>query len=146
MAFPAVLFGLPADEEPHVRIERAEFLLHFQKGPRIRNRRADFQPVADDSGITEQSADFLIVVARHFRGIKSVKHFVVPRAFFQNRIPAQPRLRTLQNQELKPFAVVVNGHTPLLVVIRNVQFIRRPGTTHNALFVFLHEQNFLRES
>src|SRR5438552_18855117 len=55
VAFPAVLFGLPADEEPHERIESAVYLLHFQKGPRIRYHRYDFHPIAYDSYIKSQS-------------------------------------------------------------------------------------------
>src|SRR5207253_9150541 len=34
------------------------------------------------------------------------------------------------NQKLKPLLLVVNGHAPLLVMIRSVQLIRRPRTTY----------------
>jgi hypothetical protein len=39
-------------------------------------------------------------------------------------------LRAFQNQKLKPLVLVVHRHAPLLVVVRNVQLIRWPSTTH----------------
>src|SRR5205814_9607181 len=42
----------------------------------------DFKAAADDSGVAEQLADFLFVVARHFLRIESVKHTSRYRARF----------------------------------------------------------------
>src|SRR6266576_2767919 len=87
---------------------------------------------ASDSGVAEQFADFLFVVARHCLRIESVKHFAIPRAFSQNGVPAQSRLRPFQHQELKPFVLVVHGHAPFLVMIGNVQLAFCPDTTHRS--------------
>src|SRR5258708_21398657 len=61
VGFPGVLLWPTAGEAPDVRIERAEFFLNFEKGARVANSGIDFQPVANDSGIAEQFADFLFV-------------------------------------------------------------------------------------
>src|SRR5258707_665015 len=87
-----------------------------------RNARAlpiglDFQSVADDSGVAEQFLHLLLVIARYFLWIESVKHFAIPRAFPQDCVPAQSRLRPFQYQELKPLVLVMYGHTPFLIMI-----------------------------
>src|SRR5438034_1677426 len=62
---------------------------------------------ADDSGIAEQFADLLLVVAGDFSGIKSVKHFAVPRAFPQDGVPAQTRRSEEHTSELQSHSDLV---------------------------------------
>src|SRR6267378_4298826 len=92
-----------ADEAPDVGVKGAEFFLHFEEGAGVADGGVDFKAVAHDSSVAEQFADLLLVVVRHFLRIKSVKHFAIPRALLQDRVPAQSRLRPFQHQELKPF-------------------------------------------
>jgi len=129
MGFPGVLLRLTADEPPDVSVKGAELFLDLKEGAGVADGGVDFKAVADDSGVAEQFADLLLVVAGDFSGIKSVKHFAVPRAFPQDRVPAQARLRTFEGQELEPFLLVVHGHTPFLIVIGNIQLLLRPVTT-----------------
>ncbi len=106
MGFPGVLFGPTADEAPNVGVKGPKFFLNFQEGAGIADGGVDFQAIADDSGVAEQFVGFLFVVACHLGGIKSVKYFAIPRAFSQDRVPAQSRLRAFQYQELKPFVLL----------------------------------------
>src|SRR6267143_3262628 len=134
VGFPGVLFGLTADEAPNVSVKRAEFFLNFQEGAGVADGGVNFKAVANDSSVAEQFADLLFVVARDFLRIESIKYFAIPRAFLQDCVPTQSRLRAFQYQELKPRALVMHGHTPFLVVIRNVQLTFRPVTTHQIGF------------
>ena len=93
VGFPSVLFGLAADEAPDVGVEGAEFFLNFQEGAGVTDGGVDFEAVADDSGVAKQFANLLFVVARHFLRVESVKHFAISRAFLQDRVPTQSRLR-----------------------------------------------------
>jgi len=98
--FPGVLFGLAADEAPDVCVKGTEFFLDFEEGASVTDGGVDFEAVANDSGVAEQFADLLFVVARDFGGIESIKYFAIPRAFLQDRVPTQSRLRAFQYQEL----------------------------------------------
>src|SRR5437773_11001867 len=95
MGFPGVLLRLTADEPPDVGVKGAELFLDLKEGAGVADGGVDFKAVADDSGIAEQFADLLLVVAGDFSGIKSVKHFAVPSAFPQDGVPAQTRLRKI---------------------------------------------------
>ena len=129
---PGVLLGFAADKPPDVGIECAKFLLQLQKCLCIPNRGFDFQAVADDAGIGEQLANLPLVVAGHLLGIETVEDFAVALALAQDGVPAQPGLGPLQDEELEEFAVVVDRHAPLRVVIRNVDGVLRPGAANNA--------------
>src|SRR5260370_11454103 len=129
VSFQGVLFGLTADEAPNVGVEGAELFLHFEESAGVADGGVDFQAVADDSGVAEQFANFLFVVARDFLRIEPVKHFAIPRALLQDPVPPQPRLRSFPYQELEPLVFVMHGHAPYLVVIGDVQLTLRPGTT-----------------
>src|SRR5208283_1343563 len=59
-----------SDELPDVTIERAEFLLYCEERLRVRNCSRDFQAVAHDTCVGKQRADFSLVVAGNFLGIK----------------------------------------------------------------------------
>ena len=120
------LHRLPAGELPDVRVEAAEFALHRKKRPRVRNGGGDFQPVANDARIGEQGAHFLRVVLRDFRGVEAVEDFAVALALPQDRFPAEPRLRALEDQEFEEHAVVVDGHTPFFVVVADHEVALRP--------------------
>src|SRR5882762_3420406 len=93
VGFPGVLFRLAANEAPDVRVKGAEFFLNFQEGAGVTDGGVDFEAVANDSGVAEQFADLLFVVARDFLRIESIKYFAIPRALLQDCVPTQSRLR-----------------------------------------------------
>ena len=59
---PGVLLRMPAHELPNVRVKTPELILDLEKGLRIPDGGFNFQPVADNAGIAEQFAYFLLAV------------------------------------------------------------------------------------
>src|SRR4029077_9773654 len=58
--------------------------------------------------------------------VKSIERLAVALALSQNRLPAQARLRTLQDEEFKEEAVVMHGHAPLFVMVARQNAVLRP--------------------
>ena len=134
---PRVHPRLAPDELPDIAIERSKFLLHSEKCARIGNGRLDLQSVANNPLIAKQRLDLAPVVARNFCGIKAGKSGTIVLALPQNRVPAQPGLRSLQNQKLKQDAIPVLGHAPFAIVIPNRQRVCSPPAPDHALAALL---------
>src|SRR6266404_3744746 len=133
---PRILLRPPTHKSPHVRVKRPKLFLHLQERLRISDRRRNLQPIPDNPRVPQQRPHFFLVIPRHFLRIEPVKHFPVPRPLPQNRVPTQSRLRALQYQKLKPRPLVVHGHAPFLIMIRNAQLIPRPGAANHFSFSF----------
>ena len=146
---------LPADEAPHVPVERAEFFLHRQERARIGDGGRDFQAIAHDAGVPEQPPDVARAKARHARGVEVRERLAVILALAQNRNPAQARLRALEHQKPEVFAVVVYRNTPLGVVVADIQRIAAAPTatwfipvvcTKNILLIPCHSRSNVSEA
>src|SRR5690242_1009176 len=118
---PRVVHGFAVDETPQVAVERAEFLLHREERARVRDRRVDLEPVADDAGIREQLPRTRRVEARDLLGIESGEHLAVVLALVQHGLPAESGLRALEHEHLEQMPVLVLGHAPLAIVVLEVQ-------------------------
>src|ERR1700722_9322888 len=125
-AAPRMPQRFPAGELPDVRIEAAEFTLHFQKGLRVRNRGSNLQAISNDARIGEQCSHFSGVVPGNFGSVESIEHLAVALALPQDRLPTESRLRALKNQEFEQAAVVVDGHAPLFIVVASHGVALRP--------------------
>src|SRR5271170_3005049 len=69
-----------------------------------------------------------------FFSIKIVEGFAVAVALAQHRQPAQARLRAFQAQHFEQLAIVADRHSPLSIVVGDVQRIRRaPGAAQLAV-------------
>src|SRR5690606_7707922 len=108
---------LAAGESPDIPVEAAEFLLDLQKRPGIENGGANFEAIPDDSRVLQESPNLGGVVARYFARIEVVVSLAVISPLLENRRPAQARLRTLENQEFKQLAVIVDRHAPFPVMV-----------------------------
>src|SRR5438270_671483 len=53
-------------------------------------------------------------------------------ALAKDRLPGEPGLRALEQQELEEHAVVVHRHAPLGVVVRDAERRGRPGAAHDS--------------
>src|SRR6478736_4847895 len=51
-------------------------------------------------------------------------------ALIENRVPTQSSLRSFEDEEFEECAVVVQRHTPLLIVVADRQLVIRPSTTY----------------
>ena len=117
------------NKSPDVRVETAELLLYVQKSFGILNRGRDLQAIANDSFVREQLLNPALIVSCDLSRVEIVESAPVILAFSQNRFPAEPGLRTFENQKLEQCPIVVNGDTPLTIVIIDRQWSLCPGTT-----------------
>jgi hypothetical protein len=128
---PTILFRFAADKAPQVTVETAELFPNREKGVRILDRRRNLQSVAHDPGVAEQPFQIARAVAHDRFRAKTVERFTVVLAFIENRRPAQTGLRALEDQKLEELSVVMDRHAPFLIVVGDVGFGSRPGTTRH---------------
>src|SRR5690606_25183585 len=108
---------------PHVRVEAAELLLHLEKAPRVRDRRLDLLPIADQARIGEQPLDRTAVEAGDARGIEAGECAPIALALAEHRAPAQSGLCRLEDQKLEVRVVVMDRHAPLSIVVVEVLLV-----------------------
>jgi len=133
---PMVLLRAAAYELPHVTVERAEFPLHGEKRGRVGNCGRDLQPVAHNPSVAQKRPHFTLVVARDLRRIEPIERPPVILALVENRLPAQTRLRTFEDQELEEHAVAVHRLAPLVIVVLDHQRLLRPMAAALLFFGF----------
>src|SRR5204862_2824598 len=93
------------------------------------DRRRNLQSVAHDPGVAEQPFHIARAVTRDLLRTKTVERFAIVLPFLENRRPAEPGLRALEDEKFKQLSIVVNRHAPFLIMIADVWFSSRPGTT-----------------
>src|SRR5205814_5163042 len=128
---PMILFRFAADETPKVSVETAELFPDREKRFRILDCRRNLQSVPHDPGVAEQPFHIARAVARDLFRAKSVERLAIVFPFLENRCPAQSGLCALEDQKLKQLSIVMNRHAPLLIVVGEVWFVNRPGTTRH---------------
>ena len=122
---PGVLGRASVDETPDVAVEAAELLLHGQERAGVVDGRVDLQPIPDDPAVGQQALHLACTVAGHGLRIEAVECAAIALPPTKNRQPAQTRLRALEHQHLEEAPVIVQRHSPLLVVIRDVERVGR---------------------
>ena len=84
---------------------------------RILDSGFDFEAVANDAGVEEQTVNVFLSVAGDTRDLEVVKGLSVVPPLLQNRQPAQPGLRPFQNEKLKKASVIMNRNAPFSIVV-----------------------------
>src|SRR5688572_19197519 len=109
----------------------AVLLLELQEGTGIAHRRLDLQTIAHDARILQQPLDVTLAKARDALGIETGKRGAIAFALVQDRRPRKARLRALQDQELELLALIPHRHSPLGVVIGEIELValQSPVTT-----------------
>src|SRR5881394_1312505 len=128
---PTILFRFDAEKTPEVSVETAELFPDREKRFRILDCRRNLQPVPHDPGVAEQPFHIARAVARDLFRAKSVERLAIVFPFLENRCPAQSGLCALEDQKLKQLSIVMNRHAPFLIVVGEVWFVNRPGTTRH---------------
>src|SRR6478735_5908686 len=110
---------------PGGRRERPEELVelsraHLGHEARVRDRREDLRPLADDAGVGREALDVVVAEPGDDLGLEAGEHLAEPRTVAHVRDPRQPRLEALQAQLLVERPVAVQGPPPLLVVVAAV--------------------------
>ena len=83
----------------------------------IAAHRGNFHPVPHDTGVIAQLQQRRILHGGHPLDIKIMKGRTVTCAFAQHDIPAETGLRAFKGQHLEKMPVIMDRHTPFLVMI-----------------------------
>ena len=123
--------GLSVDETPDILVEATELFLHGEETLGVVNSGKDLCPVTDDARIVQQQLELTLAKARDLVRFETGKGRAIILSFSQDRVPAQARLRCLQDEKLKDQAVVMNRHAPLAIVVLDVIILGKidPRTT-----------------
>src|ERR1700688_953404 len=128
-------------ELPNVAVEGALGSLDLKIRPGVGIERLDFESISDDAGIQQQAPALRVAVAGHLLRVENVECFAVGRALVQNGQPAQAGLRAFETQHLEELPVGMHGHSPLDVVIGDIQRVRRaPRAAQLAVAMTLRSQ------
>ena len=106
-----------ADKSPYVSVERTEFFPRYQELFGICDCRFDFEPVAYDARVMEETLDVLVVVTRNLRGVESMECLAVVFTLVENRLPIESCLCTLQYEKLEQGPVVMHRDAPLFIMV-----------------------------
>src|SRR5207244_6813469 len=106
-----------AREARYVPIAAAALLLHLQKTPRIGHGACDLQPVADDARISQQASHISLSESCYLLRVEVFKRLLEVISLAQDRDPAQPRLKALENEHLEDLPILMDRHAPFLVMI-----------------------------
>lgn len=134
-AFEPVDGRFMIDEIPEVAVERAEFLLNLEKGLGVPDRALDLQAVPDDALVLHQSMKIFPGEHRDLFDIPVRECFLVGWLSFQNGCPGETGLRSFKSQELKESLIVMDRHTPYVVVIVPHGLVLRPATSAGVFHV-----------
>lgn len=126
---PPIDPGLPVHELPEVGIEAAEFFLHSQYCPGVANGRLDLEPIADNAWVGQQPSYLALSKGCDKERVEVLEGQPVAVPLLKDDLPAKPRLRAGQNQELKQLPVIMHRHTPFLIMVDAEQVRARPGAT-----------------
>jgi hypothetical protein len=124
---PAIDPGLAADERPEQLVEAAG----GDRRLRVRDRRLDLQPVADDARVGEQPLDVAWAESGDCLDGETGERAPVTGPLVQDRRPRQPGLGALEDEQLEEMPLVVRRDAPFLVVVGEVERVafRRPRAT-----------------
>jgi Outer membrane protein beta-barrel domain len=119
------------NEFPEKAIKGGPFLFHLEIRASIGNERMDFKSIADDAFIHQQLLNACFRVPSHFLGVKMIKRFSVIFPLVEDRLPTQTGLGALKIDQLKERAIIVEGNSPLLVMILNIKRVTQfdPSTS-----------------
>ena len=120
---PGVYNRRAAAERPQEFREANARLSQFQPRLSIRNCRPHLEAVAHDARVFQKQGNFSVAVPCDTLRVEAVESLPISLPLPQDGVPAQARLRPLENQHLEEPAVVAQGDTPFLIVVGHVERI-----------------------
>lgn len=119
---------------PDVGSERSMFTLHVQKRLSVGDGRCDFEPVADDARVVQQTVYVIWTITRNSLGVEAVEGRDEMLPLAQDGDPGEPGLEAFKEQPFKKGAIIVAGYAPFFVVVRDVERIAaNPGATNRGV-------------
>jgi hypothetical protein len=110
---------------PDELLQRLACLAQRDSGAGVRNRRLDLAPVADNPRVTEEPLDVGLTEGRDSIDLEACERRPESLALAQDRQSGEPGLEALEAEPLVDAALVAHRPAPLLVVVGEVQGIRR---------------------
>ena len=118
-----------AHEAPEEGAEAALRLLKLEEGPGIADRGAHLLTIADDSRILQELRDLPAVVADHALRVEAVERLEEACTLVEDHAPRESRLEAVQHELGEQLAIVVERHSPFLVVVGEHQRVVAAGPT-----------------
>ncbi len=103
--------------------ERAELGLQQEDALGVENRRLDFEPIPDDTGIAHQASLILLVVRGNPRNLITVTGAPEVILFFENRLPREPRLIDLKQKAAEEFVVAVDARAVVAIMVDAMEIV-----------------------
>lgn len=103
--------------------ERTKLFFQLQDPLGIDDRRIDFEPVADDAGISQQAGTIRYSVSSDSQYIETIIRMMEVIRFFQDRIPGKTCLVDLQDETFKKPVIALYWKSIPGIMIDPVQFI-----------------------
>src|SRR4030042_665287 len=112
-----------SNKPPDKRVERTELLLNFRKSTSVVHSRRYLRPVSNYIGVAGEVPYVFVGVLGYLLRVEIIKSF--PQGFSspEYEFPSQTRLKTFQNEKLEQRSVIMDGNTPLLIMILNIKRI-----------------------
>src|SRR3954454_15394314 len=92
---------LAIHERPDVCVEGAALILNRQKLPGVDDGALHLEAVSNDARVHQDLFESSVIELRHKIGIETRESGTIPFALFENGLPAQTGLCTLEHQELE---------------------------------------------
>ena len=115
--------GRSGHHSHEIGVERPLGLDHVEHGPGIAHRGFDLGPVANDARVGHQPLAVALVERGHGRRLKSRERRPETVALAQDGQPRQAGLERLERKHLEQPRVVSFGRAPLVVVIRDKEWV-----------------------
>ena len=131
-AAPPVLPRFASHKAPEVTVETPHFFSERKKRLRILDRSGDLEPISHDPGVAQQPPHITRAVASDLLCAEPVERSLIVFPFLQNRDPAQPCLGAFEDQEFEEHPIIVQRHTPFVIVVGDGGLYRSPRTTRHA--------------
>jgi len=96
-----VLDGPAVDEAPDIVAEGSELVPDLEECPGVTDGRLDLEPIPYDPGVLQNLVDPLIRKAGNLLGVEVSEQPTVAVTLVEDRRPAQPGLRALEDQEFE---------------------------------------------
>ncbi len=125
--------GFSPNKLPDKGVEGAEILLNLSEPAGVVNGRPDLRPVSDDGRVAHEMLYIFISVLRYPRRVETVESFSQCLSSLEYELPRQTCLKSFEHQKLKQRSIIMDGSSPLLIMVLNVKWIVGIPTSYELL-------------
>ena len=119
--------ALSIHERPDIPVKGTELFGNRKVGLRILHRTMDLHLISDDPRILHELRKLFFCIVADGNRVEVVESLPEILTLAQDCAPGQSCLEGIQDQELEKLQVIMEFHTPLVVMIFSLHRITRPG-------------------